>query len=155
MRSARPRRRTLLALKDWESCCNRLAEMRLSPSFVFLHLAASFSWLIASIRRRIRTRLPTCWSVRFGTFFRGNCKGTRHGWPLAKAMNKKIVPTLGHSTSRFNEQFLDKRSVRSELDIASASTGSLRECRSLDTTCDHSRTFHKVVAAAAPKKCPG
>jgi len=28
---------------------------------------------------------------------------------LAKAMNKKIVPTLGHSTPRFNEQFLDKR----------------------------------------------
>src|SRR5215471_18304890 len=26
----------------------------------------------------------------------------------------KIVPTLGHSTSLFNEQFLDKRSVRSE-----------------------------------------
>src|SRR5215468_134905 len=32
---------------------------------------------------------------------------------LAKAM-AKIVPTLGHSTSRFNEQFLDKRSVPSE-----------------------------------------
>src|SRR5262249_37361495 len=32
---------------------------------------------------------------------------------LAKAMSK-TVPTLGHSTSRFNEQFLDKRSVRSE-----------------------------------------
>src|SRR5215469_13441772 len=29
-------------------------------------------------------------------------------------MNKKIVPTLGHSTPRFNEQFLDKGSVRSE-----------------------------------------
>jgi hypothetical protein len=26
-----------------------------------------------------------------------------------KAMSKKIVPTLGHSTFRFNEQFLDDR----------------------------------------------
>src|SRR5262249_42960180 len=34
--------------------------------------APSFCWLIASILRRIRTRLPTCWSVR--VFSRGNCK---------------------------------------------------------------------------------
>jgi hypothetical protein len=33
----------------------------------------------------------------------------------------KIVPTLGHSTSRFNEQLLDEGRA--------ASTGSLRECR--------------------------
>jgi hypothetical protein len=33
--------------------------------------------------------------------------------PLAKDMSK-IVPTMGHPTSRFNEQFLNKRSVRSE-----------------------------------------
>jgi hypothetical protein len=29
----------------------------------------SFSWLIASIMRRMRTRAPTCLSVGFGTFF--------------------------------------------------------------------------------------
>jgi hypothetical protein len=38
--------------------------------------SASCSWLIASILRRIRTRLPTCWSVGSGTFFRGNGKPT-------------------------------------------------------------------------------
>src|SRR6516165_2596215 len=101
--------------------------MRLAPLSYFctcwkvrLSAAASFSWLIASIRRRIRTRLPTCWSVRFGTFFRGNCKGPAMAEQLAKAMNKKIVPTLGYSTPRFNEQFLDKRSVRSEFSISRA-----------------------------------
>jgi hypothetical protein len=32
--------------------------------------------LIASIRRRIRIRLPTCWSMGFGAFFRGNGERT-------------------------------------------------------------------------------
>ena len=36
----------------------------------------SLSWLIASIRRRMRTRLPTCRSVGLGTFFSGNGKRT-------------------------------------------------------------------------------
>ena len=47
-------------------------------------------------------------------------------------MNKKIVQTLGHSTSRFNEPFLDEVCPFRVFDIASASTGSLRECRFLD-----------------------
>src|ERR1700757_4417706 len=29
----------------------------------------SFSWLIANIMRRMRTRLPTCLSMGFGAFF--------------------------------------------------------------------------------------
>src|SRR6516162_5157817 len=48
-------------------CSNRLAPMRLAPLSYFCtcwkvspSAAPSFSWLIASIRRRIRTRLPTC-----------------------------------------------------------------------------------------------
>jgi|SRR6516225_174316 hypothetical protein len=47
-------------------------------------------------------------------------------------MNKKIVQTLGHSTSRFNEPFLDEVCPFRVFDIASAGTGSLRECRFLD-----------------------
>src|SRR5262245_7906437 len=45
-------------------------------SLVFLHLlgvrpsaAPSFSWLIATILRRMRTRAPTCSSVGFGAIF--------------------------------------------------------------------------------------
>ena len=29
----------------------------------------AFAWLIASTLRRIRTRLPTCWSMGFGASF--------------------------------------------------------------------------------------
>ena len=43
---------------------------------IFLHLwkvrpsaAPNACWPIASIMRRIRTRLPTCWSMGFGAFF--------------------------------------------------------------------------------------
>src|SRR5215831_17400757 len=50
--------------------------------------SASCSWLIASILRRIRTRLPTCWSVGLGAFFRGNGKRTATSDPLAKAISK-------------------------------------------------------------------
>src|SRR5262245_57106396 len=67
----------------WEICCNRLAPMRLAPLSYFCtcwkvrpSAAPSFSWLIASIMRRIRTRLPTCRSMGSGAFFRGNGKRT-------------------------------------------------------------------------------
>ena len=47
-------------------------------------------------------------------------------------MSKKIVPTLGHSTSLFNEQFLDEVVRQSFLRSQAASTGGLREYRFLD-----------------------
>jgi hypothetical protein len=45
--------------------------MRVVPFSYFLRPSASpsFSWLIASIRRRMRTRLPTCLSTGLGDFF--------------------------------------------------------------------------------------
>src|SRR6266568_7101440 len=59
----------------WEICCNRLAPMRLVPFSYFCtcwkvrpRASPSFSWLIASIMRRMRTRLPTCLSMGFGAF---------------------------------------------------------------------------------------
>src|SRR5262245_55564387 len=86
--------------------------MRLAPLSYFCtcwkvrpSAAPSFSWLIASMRRRIRTRLPTWWSVRFGT--RGNCKRPAMA-DRSLELSAKIVLTLGQSTSRFNEQFLDE-----------------------------------------------
>jgi hypothetical protein len=44
----------------------------------------------------------------------------------------KIVPTLGHSTSLFNEQFLDEVCPSEFLRSQAASTGRLREYRFLD-----------------------
>src|SRR4030095_4252564 len=95
----------------WEICCNRLAPMRLVPFSYFCtcwkvrpSAAPSFSWLIASIMRGIRTRLPTYWSVGFGPSFAAIV--SEPPWlKIAKAMSKK---SLGHSASRFNEQFLDE-----------------------------------------------
>jgi hypothetical protein len=92
-------------------CCNRLAPMRLAPLSYFCtcwkvrpSAAPSFSWLIASIMRGIRTRLSTYWSVGFGPSFAAIV--SEPPWlKLAKAMSKK---SLGHSASRFNEQFLDE-----------------------------------------------
>jgi len=56
----------------WEICCNRLAPMRLVPFSYFCtcwkvrpSASPSFSWLIASIRRRMRTRRPTYLSIGF------------------------------------------------------------------------------------------
>src|SRR5215813_4199227 len=50
--------------------------------------SASCSWLIAGILRRIRTRLPTCWSVGSGTFFRGNGKRTAMADRWLKLLSK-------------------------------------------------------------------
>src|SRR5215831_5661728 len=81
---------------------------------------------------------------------------------LAKAMSK-IVPTLGHSTSRFNEQFLDKRSVRSEfltsrapparafLEASGALTDWTHHAQAL-AVLDHSRTLPQDGGCAAPKR---
>src|SRR5262249_39756511 len=66
------------------------------------------------------------------------------------------VLTLGHSTSRFNEQFLDKRSVRSEFLTSRASARAA--CANVvfwTTTCDHLRTLPQGGGCAAPKRCPG
>src|SRR5262249_51112129 len=59
----------------WEICCKRLAPMRLVPFSYFCtcwkvrpSASPSFSWLIASIIRRMRTRLPTCLSMGLGAF---------------------------------------------------------------------------------------
>ena len=56
-------------------CCKRLAPIRLVPFSYFCtcwnvrsSASPSFSWLIPSIIRRIRTRLPTCLSVGLGDF---------------------------------------------------------------------------------------
>jgi len=50
--------------------------------FIFLHLlecevsaSPSFSWLLLSIIRRMRTRLPTCLSVELGDFFTAGTAG--------------------------------------------------------------------------------
>jgi len=56
--------------------------------------------------RRIRTRLPTWWSMGLGAFFRGTGKRTAMA-DRSLELEGKIVPTLGHSISRFNDQFLD------------------------------------------------
>src|SRR5262245_18471617 len=60
----------------WEICCNRLAPMRLEPFSYFCtcwkvrpRALPSFSWLIASIIRHMRTRPPTCLSTGLGDFF--------------------------------------------------------------------------------------
>src|ERR1039457_5443078 len=56
-------------------CCSRLALMRLVPFSYFCtcwnvrsSASPSFSWLMLSNIRRIRTRLPTCLSVGLGSF---------------------------------------------------------------------------------------
>src|SRR5262245_6377595 len=56
-------------------CCNRLAPKRFMPLSYFCtcwnerpSAFPSFSWLIASICRRIRTRLPTCLSTELVAF---------------------------------------------------------------------------------------
>src|SRR5262249_23143949 len=123
----------------WDICCNRLAPMRLAPFSYFCtcwkvrpSAPPSFSWLIASIRRRIRTRLPTCWSMGFGAFFRRNCKRTAMA-DRSLELWTKIVLAVGQATSRFNGQFLDEGLFCQEfLRSRAASTGSLRECRFLD-----------------------
>src|SRR5471032_1360705 len=58
-----------------EICCSRLAPMRLVPFSYFCtcwnvkpRASPSFSWLMLSIIRRMRTREPTCLSIGFGTF---------------------------------------------------------------------------------------
>ena len=60
----------------WEICCSRLAPIRLVPFSYFCtcwnvspSASPSFSWLMPSIIRRMRTRLPTCLSIGFGAFF--------------------------------------------------------------------------------------
>src|ERR1035438_7485825 len=57
-------------------CCSRLAPMRLVPFSYFWtcwnvspRASATSVWLISSMRRRIRTRLPTCLSIRLRTPF--------------------------------------------------------------------------------------
>src|SRR5215831_8433083 len=50
-------------------------------------------------------------------------------------LRAKIVPTLGHSTSRFNEQFLDEVCPSEFLRLRAASTDRLREYRFLDKRC--------------------
>ena len=56
-------------------CCNRLAPMRLVPFSYFCtcwnvrpRASPSFSWLMLSIIRRMRTREPTCLSIGLGAF---------------------------------------------------------------------------------------
>ena len=56
-------------------CCRRLAPMRLVPFSYFWicwnvmpRCSPSFSWLMPSIMRRRRTRLPTWMSIGFGCF---------------------------------------------------------------------------------------
>src|ERR1044072_1755714 len=56
-------------------CCNRLAPIRFAPFSYFWicwnvspSASPSFSWLMPSIRRRMRTRLPTYLSTGFGAF---------------------------------------------------------------------------------------
>src|ERR1041385_8116311 len=56
-------------------CCNRLAPMRLVPFSYFCtcwkvrpRASPSFSWLMLSIIRRMRTREPTCLSMGLGAF---------------------------------------------------------------------------------------
>ena len=58
-----------------EICCSRLAPIRFVPFSYFCtcwkvrpSASPSFSWLMLSIMRRMRTRLPTCLSVGFGAF---------------------------------------------------------------------------------------
>ena len=93
--------------------------------------SASCSWLIPSILRRIRNRLPTCWSVGLGPSFAAMV--SEPPWLTARqSYEQKILPTLGHSTSRFNEQFLDEVVRQSFLRSQAASTGGLREYRFLD-----------------------
>src|SRR6476620_8522112 len=60
----------------WEICCSRLAPIRFVPFSYFCtcwkvspSFSPSFSWLIPSISRRMRTREPTYLSVGFGDFF--------------------------------------------------------------------------------------
>src|SRR5262244_2090609 len=115
----------------WEICCNRLAPIRLVPFSYFCtcwkvrpSASPSFPWLIASIMRRKRTRLPTCWSVGFGAFFRGNCKRTAMA-DRSLELLAKIVLTLAHSTFRFNEQFLDEGLSARVFEIASRQHGQL------------------------------
>src|SRR5262245_27464569 len=59
----------------WAICCSRLAPIRLVPFSYFwtcwnvrLRASPSFSWLMLSIIRRMRTREPTCLSVGLGAF---------------------------------------------------------------------------------------
>src|SRR5215471_20132587 len=92
--------------------------MRLAPLSYFCtcwkvrpSAAASFSWLIASIRRRIRTRLPTCWSVRFGAFFAANCKRTATA-EARQSYKQKIVGTFDIPIQR---AIFGRRSVRIRL----------------------------------------
>jgi hypothetical protein len=63
-----------------EMCCRRLAPMRFFPLSYFCsccmvspRLSPSFSWLIPSINRRNRTRLPTCLSTGLGAFLTIRC----------------------------------------------------------------------------------
>src|SRR5262249_23533518 len=63
-----------------EMCCKRLAPMRFVPLSYFCtcwnvspRASPSFSWLIPSIIRRIRTRLPTFLSHGLGTFLTFAC----------------------------------------------------------------------------------
>src|ERR1700716_3134709 len=60
------------------ACCSRLAPIRLTPYSYFCtcwkvspKASPSFSWLIPSIMRRMRSRLPTCLSMGFGTLVLG------------------------------------------------------------------------------------
>src|SRR5262245_15061589 len=128
----------------WEICCNRLAPMRLAALSYFCtcwkerpSAAPSFSWLIASILRRIRTRLPTCWSMGFGTAMADR----------SLKLCAKIVPTLGHPTFRFNEQFLDERSVLPEKPAALLLTGHHAQSPAV---LDHSRTLPQGDGRAGP-----
>jgi hypothetical protein len=94
----------------WDICCNLLAPMRLAPLSYFCtcwkvrpSAAASFSWLIASIRRRIRTRAPTCLSVGFAMTD-----------PLAKAISKNR-PDAGTFDIPIQRAIFGRRSVRIRL----------------------------------------
>ena len=110
-----------------------------SSDLVFLYLlevrpsaAASSSWLIATILRRMRTRAPTCWSVGFGAIFLPMV--SEPPWLTARqSYEQKNRPDAGTFDIPIQRAIFGQRVCPFRVfDIASASTGILRECRFLD-----------------------
>jgi hypothetical protein len=98
-------------------CCKRLAPMRFVPLSYFCTCwnvsprpSASFSWLIPSIFRAIRTRLPTCLSTGLGAFLTIACSR----FTSACGADCAVRAVIGSGTSGTRAQRLDKQTPASD-----------------------------------------
>src|SRR5262245_3618509 len=158
-------------------CCKRPAPMRFLPFSYFCTCwnvtpspSASFSWLIPSIIRRIRIRLPTCLSTGLGDLFiayfpiffefgvhvakdagRSALVGVWSRWGLRCAHRTGSMGTIcagGYTTSPVAAGLITTRtsSVLCLCDkglICAASCRSLRSVsRPLSIHCDHEARWH-------------